>query len=340
MPTPSDNTPQLTPTPLAEQISTRTTCPPEAERIPSWRTLSEEQIANGNGAEDGAVLATNAAAHPALSRPDGGVADSAAAGSLGTIETTPGSSNEKMAQSEEEAVAGTLSPASLATETKEEQQTPVTQSSSVTATSATSAMLSYEFSNVRLFPNHTSSFLRAGSKFVGIQKSDRQEYNVDVEIKHVDMAESYLCGYLRIQGLTEDHPTLTTFFEGEMIGPKYGFQTRHEAWGATEKIDMHHWAKFPEWRPHAKHFKKPDFTLRNFTQREHIFMRWKEYFLVPDHRVRTISGASFEGFYYICFNQVEGVVNGIYFHAKSEKYQQLELKRVEDRGCLPAIEFR
>lgn len=30
--------------------------------------------------------------------------------------------------------------------------------------------------------------------------SDKQEYNVDVEIIHVDMAESYLCGYLRIQG--------------------------------------------------------------------------------------------------------------------------------------------
>lgn len=86
-------------------------------------------------------------------------------------------------------------------------------------------------------------------------------------------------------------------------------------------------------------------------------MRWKEYFLVPDHRVRTISGASFEGFYYICFNQVEGTVTGIYFHAKSEKYvsnsplimdvvlmwyryQQLELKHVEDHGCTPAIEFR
>ena len=48
-------------------------------------------------------------------------------------------------------------------------------------------------------------------------------------------------------------------------------------------------------------------------------MRWKEYFLVPDHRVREITGASFEGFYYICFNQVAGKVSGIYFHAKSEK---------------------
>jgi hypothetical protein len=103
---------------------------------------------------------------------------------------------------------------------------------------------------------------------------------------------------------------------------------------------MHHWARFPAWRPLAKQAKKPDFTYWNFAEREHIFMRWKEYFLVPDHRVRTISGASFEGFYYICFNQIEGSVTGIYFHAKSEKYQQLELKHVEDHGCTPAMEFR
>ena len=29
-------------------------------------------------------------------------------------------------------------------------------------------------------------------------------------------------------------------------------------------------------------------------------MRWKERFLVPDHRVGNISGASFAGFYYMC----------------------------------------
>lgn len=121
-------------------------------------------------------------------------------------------------------------------------------------------------------------------------------------------------------GLTEDHPTLTTFFEGEIIGTKHTFKTRHEAWGATEKTDMNHWARFPAWRPLARQAKRPDFTYRDFAQRDHIFMRWKEYFLVPDHRVRTISGASFEGFYYICFNQIEGTVTGIYFHAKSEKY--------------------
>ncbi|KAI4189662.1 MAG: hypothetical protein L6R41_001322 [Letrouitia leprolyta] len=192
----------------------------------------------------------------------------------------------------------------------------------------------------RMVPTLTSSFLRPFSKFRGQQQSDKQVYQVEVELKYVDMAESTLCGFLKIEGLTDQHPTLTTFFEGEIIGPKYTFQTRHPSWGATDKTDMQHWARFPAWRPLAKQAKKPDFHYKNFAQRENIFMRWKESFLVPDHRVREILGASFEGFYYICFNQVSGDINGIYFHAKSEKYQQLELKHVPDRGCFPAIEFR
>ena len=73
-------------------------------------------------------------------------------------------------------------------------------------------------------------------------------------------------------------------------------------------------------------------------------MRWKEKFLVPDHRVREIAGASFEGFYYICFNQVAGAINGIYYHSSSQqsnnKFQQLELKWVNDHGCFGAMEFR
>jgi hypothetical protein len=165
----------------------------------------------------------------------------------------------------------------------------------------------------------TCSFLRPGSKYSGTQQSDRQVYNVQVEIKHVDMEESFLCGYLRIQGLTDDHPTLTTYFEGEIIGNKYTFKTAHPEWGSTEKVDMQHWNRFPAWRPLAKQAKAPNFTYNNSSQGEHLFMRWKEYFLVPDHKVKTITGASFEGFYYICFNQCQGTVSGIYFHAKSEK---------------------
>lgn len=121
-------------------------------------------------------------------------------------------------------------------------------------------------------------------------------------------------------GLTEDHPTLTTYFEGEIIGSKYSFLTQHQDWGSTDKVDLQHWAKFSAFRPFQKQAKKGHLHIPNLAQRENIFMRWKEHFLVPDHRVRTISGASFEGFYYICFNQIQGTVSGIYFHAKSEKW--------------------
>src|ERR1041384_4746467 len=98
------------------------------------------------------------------------------------------------------------------------------------------------------------------------------------------------------KGLTEDHPTLTTYFEGEIIGSKYSFYTQHENWGANSKVDLSHWAKFTAFRPFQKQARKGPVTIRNAAQRETIFMRWKEHFLVPDHRVRTITGASFEGF--------------------------------------------
>ncbi|KAI1308134.1 vacuolar import and degradation protein-domain-containing protein [Xylaria venustula] len=201
--------------------------------------------------------------------------------------------------------------------------------------------MGFDYSSVRILPLSSSSYLRSGSKFHGTQQSERQVYDVQVEIKYVDLRESFLCGYLKIQGLTEDNPTLTTYFEGEIIGSRYDFLTKHEGWGATEKIDLNHWGKFAAFRQYNKQVRKGvAVSIPNLAQRENIFMRWKEHFLVPDHRVTSINGASFEGFYYICFNQKEGSVSGIYFHSKSEKFQQLELKHVEDRGCFSALEFR
>lgn len=47
--------------------------------------------------------------------------------------------------------------------------------------------------------------LRAGSKFRGTQVSDTANYQVEVDIKTVDIAESSLCGFLRIEGMLIDH---------------------------------------------------------------------------------------------------------------------------------------
>lgn len=62
-----------------------------------------------------------------------------------------------------------------------------------------------------------------------------------VLLQHVDEENSYLCGYLKIKGLTEEFPTLTTFFDGEIISKKYPFLTRK--WDADEDVDKKHWVR-------------------------------------------------------------------------------------------------
>lgn len=60
--------------------------------------------------------------------------------------------------------------------------------------------------------------------------------------KYVDEENSYLCGYLKITGLTDEFPFLTTFFDGEIISKKYPFLTRK--WEADEDVDKKHWVLY------------------------------------------------------------------------------------------------
>lgn len=46
----------------------------------------------------------------------------------------------------------------------------------------------------------------------------------------------------------------------------------------------------------------------------------QEQFLVPDHTIKDISGASFAGFYYICFQKSTATIEGFYYHRSSEWY--------------------
>jgi hypothetical protein len=63
-------------------------------------------------------------------------------------------------------------------------------------------------------------------------------------------------------------------------------------------------------------------------------MRWKETFLVPNHHVSAIHGASFAGFYYICYQRSTNSIRGFYFfrHHK-DWFQELNLNHI------PANEF-
>ena len=92
--------------------------------------------------------------------------------------------------------------------------------------------------------------------------------------------------------MTDDWPELTTYFDAEIIGSRYGFLTQD--WGATRHEDIVHWSRFPAFK-HVQHEAKlPHMTIDD-RDRGVVFMRWKERFLVPDHRVQDINGASFAG---------------------------------------------
>ncbi|XP_046532225.1 glucose-induced degradation protein 4 homolog [Equus quagga] len=186
-------------------------------------------------------------------------------------------------------------------------------------------------------PGVATSLLYSGSKFRGHQKSKGNSYDVEVVLQHVDTGNSYLCGYLKIKGLTEEYPTLTTFFEGEIISKKHPFLTRK--WDADEDVDRKHWGKFLAFYQYAKSFNSDDFDYEELKNGDYVFMRWKEQFLVPDHTIKDISGASFAGFYYICFQRSAASIEGYYYHRSSEWYQSLNLTHVPEHSA-PIYEFR
>ncbi|EMP33087.1 Developmentally-regulated GTP-binding protein 2 [Chelonia mydas] len=114
----------------------------------------------------------------------------------------------------------------------------------------------------------------------------------------------------------KEYPTLTTFFEGEIISKKHPFLTRK--WDADEDVDRKHWGKFQAFYQYAKTFNSDDFDYEDLKNGDYVFMRWKEQFLVPDHTIKDISGASFAGFYYISFQKSAASIEGYYYHRSSE----------------------
>lgn len=181
------------------------------------------------------------------------------------------------------------------------------------------------------------TMLYSGSKFKGFQKSQGNSYDVEVVLQHIDLQNSFLCGYLKINGLTFEFPTLTTFFDGEIISKKYPFLTRK--WEADEDVDKGHWSKFAAFSEYEESFNSDNFDFKNLANSDYVFMRWKEHFLVPDHTIKDINGASFAGFYYICFIKSSGKVEGYYYHRSSELYQSIELEHMPENSS-EVYEFR
>ncbi|KAI0221156.1 hypothetical protein L0F63_003573 [Massospora cicadina] len=169
------------------------------------------------------------------------------------------------------------------------------------------------------FRSSLLSALRPGSRFVGSQRSGTTSYPVVVDLKYVDVERSSFCGYLNIEELSPEFPVVSTFFEAEIIGKDHSFLTRK--WGATEKIDREHWTRFPEFAKYEHLFNQDGFEMDS-NNSDFIFMRWKEVFLIPDHKLNNIDGISFSGFYYICYQVSTGRLQGLYYHQDAAEWFQ------------------
>lgn len=165
------------------------------------------------------------------------------------------------------------------------------------------------------------NYLFNGSSFSGYQKSRNESYKVNVKIQEIDYNNSYLSGYLCINQLTKNHPSLTTFFEGEIISKQHPFLTRK--WDAREDIDFAHWSKFEDFgQKYITSYNSDSFNYDELKNSDHIYMRWKEQFLVPDHTIKDVEGASYAGFYYICFSKLTNSIKGYYYHKNSEYFER------------------
>lgn len=224
------------------------------------------------------------------------------------------------------------------------RQNAITDDARDGPTSLPASLCKCSLSRVRVQPV-TASHLRSGLEFFGTQQSGRAVYEVKVSFKYVDIVDSFLCGFLKISGLSEDHLTLTTYFEGEIIGSKYSFITKNPQWNSSEKIDLEHWARFAAFKPIAHNVRNPRQQKvgafeSGLAGQDHVFMRWKELHILPnevfpsehdnaaatpatganatqpyrDRRTRNLEGVSYAGFYYICLDQRNGSINGMYYH--------------------------
>ncbi|KAJ2090488.1 GID complex subunit 4, VID24 [Coemansia sp. RSA 986] len=169
--------------------------------------------------------------------------------------------------------------------------------------------------------------LYSGSQFSGSQSNGTRSYTVTVTLKYVDMGVPELCGHFTIRGLTNELPKLTTYFDAQIIGTATNSFITNQ-WDATVDTDRTHWSFFPAFRQYRCRFDSSDFAYRLRLSDRHVFMRWKERFVVPNYRLNRINGASYDGFYYVCYDREEQSITGYYYHRDSDHYQCLKLKHV------------
>eukprot|EP00056_Hartaetosiga_gracilis_P007953 m.114185 g.114185 ORF g.114185 m.114185 type:complete len:192 (-) comp12813_c1_seq3:1051-1626(-) len=175
-------------------------------------------------------------------------------------------------------------------------------------------------------------FLFSGCSFSGTQKSERYEFPLKAHFEVVDFEQKSLCGILSIENLTPHLPQLQTYFDVDLVTSHKEFETTE--FFSTRKNDIEHWTRLPGF--HMEYIDTED--AFDFKTNRYIYMRWKERFLIPHDEEQDLRGASFEGFYFVCFDRLNGSISGFYHHDACERYQAISLK-YEDPHLVPHSAF-
>ncbi|SCU92356.1 LAMI_0E09934g1_1 [Lachancea mirantina] len=211
-----------------------------------------------------------------------------------------------------------------------------------------------------------TAYLRPRTCFTGFQVSGYKRYQVMVTLQTVELpyegatsTSPHMTGFLTIRGLTNQHPEITTFFEGYAVTDTVGFlssamPTELASLKAYDQIDLEHWLNFPSFKElcmqptttgdesssNIMHsVLDGSYSHADYLSNRFIYMRWKEKFLVPDAEIDSVEGASYDGYYYIVHDQITGGVLGFYYHKDAEKFQQLELAPVSNSCCTGDCSF-
>ncbi|EJS43657.1 YGR066C [Saccharomyces arboricola H-6] len=197
-------------------------------------------------------------------------------------------------------------------------------------------------------------FLRPGLRFGGSQSSKCTYYTVEVKIDTVNLPlyktsqslDPHVTGTFTIRNLTPVLDKVVTLFEGYVITyDQYPLCSLH--WPAEETLDPYmaqresdcsHWKRFGHFSPGYWSLSERNFGQYNgenteFMSQRYIYLKWKERFLLDNedqdnqtlNNIYHLEGASFEGFYYVCLDQVTGSMEGYYYHPACELFQKLEL---------------
>lgn len=218
MPTPSDSTDAL---PLERQRSTHTTCPPEDDRPGQWRVEVLDRldrtaldISLGSGESRQLEDPSSEAESPSPSDTIQDIQDQSEdqkvrhGASMEPTESTPPpmDASPSVSHSDEKEVERRYPTAPTSSALDLQYSIRYGIESTRVCRSIHKAHKNPALTPVQLIQTHTSSMLRAGSKFRGTQQSEHQKYSVEVDIKTVDMSESFICGYLKIEGTSTPPP--------------------------------------------------------------------------------------------------------------------------------------